>query len=220
MVRRFQGTKNLPFRRAFRAVVASVAADLAAFISRRSWTFQQTEDFESSRECARNIVCKVGWDHDTDPLVTYWVCLTKVKVLNDGRDASDILPCGMGSIHEPPVGIDDLRFLNIYQKDFMKSEVKGFKKTCDLLIANVDTLWMSKESGPSWSWLRISNTLWTSLLKRWAERCRVFHNFGGTRHKANLVLNTGCWKASLDLTDFRKRQGCFVASARRRQLLG
>lgn len=148
MVRRFQGTKNLPFRRAFRAVVASVAADLAAFISRRSWTFQQTEDFESSRECARNIVCKVGWDHDTDPLVTYWVCLTKVKVLNDGRDASDILPCGMGSIHEPPVGIDDLRFLNIYQKDFMKSEVKGFKKTCDLLIANVDTLWMSKESGP------------------------------------------------------------------------
>ena len=160
MVRRFQGTKNLPFRRAFRAVVASVAADLAAFISRRSWTFQQTEDFESSRECARNIVCKVGWDHDTDPLVTYWVCLTKVKVLNDGRDASDILPRGMGSIHEPPVGIDDLRFLNIYQKDFMKSEVKGFKKTCDLLIANVDTLWMSKESGPAMELLEdIQHTL-------------------------------------------------------------
>lgn len=133
--------------------MASLEDDFARFLASRSWTFQQTEDFEASRECARSIVCKVGWDDDTNALVTYWVMMTKFKVLSNGRDASDIDPIGMGLRPIPSIGIDDLKRQTFFQKRLMKSEIDFFKQTCDLLSATADALWLSQSADHAVSFL-------------------------------------------------------------------
>lgn len=127
--------------------MGSVKADqLAHWMAWCTWTFQQNEDFEASRECARNIVCKAGLDDHTDCLVNYWVGITKFKVLQDGRDASLVDDLGMGTKPNPAFGINQLKFQNCYQKQFMKSEVGAFKRTCSLLSATVDALLLPKEA--------------------------------------------------------------------------
>ena len=120
--------------------------DLAAFLASRTWNEQQIDDFEASREVSRNIVNFIGWDNSTQPLIDFWVVLTMVKVIQDGRDASDIGPQGMGSKPFPALGMGHLVNVNCYQKKYMKLEAATAVKLCQMLHANVDALMMSNES--------------------------------------------------------------------------
>lgn len=123
----------------------SLPEDLARFVSERSWTNEQCDDFECSREVARTIVLHCGWCEWTDCLISFWIFMTKMFVLKAKIQADDLTMTGMGTLPSPALGLIQLKELNVYQKKIMKDEVATFEKTVDLLYATVDAFWLSQQ---------------------------------------------------------------------------
>ena len=117
---------------------------LAEFIAAREWSLAAKEEFDRSRNAARDILAAVGWDDDTDCLRSFWSCMTMVKMMkNDDHDLLGSEHLDHGPVPNPPLGLDKLADIKSDQKKCLQDDLPIFKKAVETLIAHVDALCLS-----------------------------------------------------------------------------
>lgn len=116
---------------------------LAEFIAAREWSLAAKEEFDCSRNAAREILAAVGWDDETDCLRSFWSCMTMVKMMKKDDDLLGSEHLDHGPVPNPPLGLDKLADIKSYQKKCLQDDLPIFKKTVETLIAHVDALCLS-----------------------------------------------------------------------------
>ena len=89
---------------------------LAEFIAGREWSLAAKEEFDCSRNAAREILAAVGWDDETDCLRSFWSCMTMVKMMKKDDYLLGSEHLDYGPVPNPPLGLDKLADINAYQK--------------------------------------------------------------------------------------------------------
>ena len=139
---------------------------LAEFIAAREWSLAAQEEFDCSRNAAREILAAVGWDDETDCLRSFWSCMTMVRMMK--KDDDHLFGCehlDHGPVPNPPLGLDKLADINAYQKKCLQDDLPIFKKAVETLIAHVDALCLS-----DWSEAFIFS--WQNSTQRWTISVR------------------------------------------------
>jgi len=116
---------------------------LAEFIAGREWSLAAKEEFDCSRNAAREILAAVGWDDETDCLRSFWSCMTMVKMMKKDDYLLGSEHLDYGPVPNPPLGLDKLADINAYQKKCLQDDLPIFKKAVETLIAHVDALCLS-----------------------------------------------------------------------------
>ena len=116
---------------------------LAEFIAAREWSLAAQEEFDCSRNAAREILAAVGWDDETDCLRSFWSCMTMVKMMKKDDYLLGSEHLDYGPVPNPPLGTDKLADINAYQKKCLQDGLPIFKKAVETLIAHVDALCLS-----------------------------------------------------------------------------
>lgn len=111
------------------AWLLSLAASIAAAAS--AWPKQKIQQMEASRECCRVICIYLGMTPDTECLANLWVAMTAATVkMSDINAGDDIDAKSMGLLPFPPKEFEDLKHLNLYQKNSWHKTWKFLLLSC------------------------------------------------------------------------------------------
>lgn len=118
---------------------------LARFVANRgaSWTEEQRNMMECSREACRTVVNQVGWCDKTDAFLKLWVSFTMLMVIESlGEErAAAVDHSGIGGFPIPPRELKvALGQLNPYAKSFLKKDLDAMEELLPILYAAADCL--------------------------------------------------------------------------------
>ena len=117
---------------------------LARFVAHRgdSWTEEQRNMMECSREACRTVINQVGWTDKTDAFLKLWVSFTMLMVIESlGEErAAGVDHSGIGGFPIPPRELSALQLLNPYAKSFLKKDLDAMEELMPMLYASADCL--------------------------------------------------------------------------------
>lgn len=97
-----------------------------------SWTNEQLDAIEATRECCRTICYRVGYTDETECLAELWMILTMAKSKMSGFSGNDISLVSMG-LPQTKLDLTELQKTNLYAKRALLADLKCLFKVLPLL---------------------------------------------------------------------------------------